>query len=1032
MRSLNIFLEKLIPMHRLQRWLQVGIAAVCFVNAAYALDPSKAISQYVRDKWGAERGFVGGAVFAISQSRDGYLWIGTERGLVRFDGQDFTLIQHPIAGAPPIGSVRGLAADADGNLWIRLDGPHLLRYRDGTFEDAMARFGLQEIAFTSMSLDANGRLLLWGPQRRLLRFRDGAFRPYEIADDIPGIVISTAEAIDGKLWLGTREIGLFRVDKGQSNHIAGPADLTSVNTVLPSNPDGVWIGTDTGLKWWDGRGLSETSVPSSIGRLQVLALTKDRDGNVWAGTRHGLIRITAELTFSTELVSSSIENEITTIYEDRSGSIWFGGPRGIERLRDGMFTGYSTAQGLPPEINGPVYIDSSGTTWFAPASGGLYCRTQSGVHHIKNDELDRDTIYSISGGDGEIWVGRQHGGLTVLKRRGDSFVAQTYTQADGLAQNSIYSVHRNRDGTVWAGSVSGGISRLSNGIFTNYSTDNGLTSNSVSSIVEGHDGRMWFARPGGVDSFAGDHWKSYALPSEMAASNIRSAFEDSKHVLWIATSSGPAFIASDRIEMPGSLPDPLREDIFGIAEDKLGSLWFVTSDHVSQVSRDRLMMGSVVDADVLSYGTEDGLPGVEGVRRDRSVATDADGRIWISLARGLASAQPATVAHTTGPVTVRMESISAEGRPVSLANTPMLAAGSRNITFNYADSNLALPQTIKFRYMLEGSDQGWSDDIAQRQVVYTNLGPGSYRFRILASNGLGIWNGPETTVSFGIEPAFWQTWWFRVVCFVLSCLTVIAMYQMRMSQLARQLNVRFQERLAERTRIAQDLHDTLLQGVLSASMQLDVVEDQTPDDSPSKPLLKHILELMGQVTEEGRSALRGLRAPESNVLSLETALSRLPEEFPAAHTAEFQVTTQGSPRPLSPMIRDEVYRIGREAVVNAFLHAKANKIELEVEYARTFVRVLVSDDGCGIEPNVLDSGRAGHWGLPGMRERSEKIGATLKLRTRAGAGTEVQLTVPGMIAFDSNLPAKSYWLRLWPFRRKANIPTQDTEQRERP
>ena len=1032
MRDLNTFPDRFVRIQRLRRWLLVGIVTVGAVNAACALDPSKAISQYVRDKWGTQRGFVGGAVFAITQSQDGYLWIGTERGLVRFDGQDFVLIQHPISGATAIGSVRGLAADADGNLWIRLDGPHLLRYRDGVFEDAMIRFGLQDITFTSMSLDAHGGLLLWGPQRRLLRFRDGAFRRYDIAEDVPGIVISTAEAVDGKLWLGTREIGLFRVDKGGSTNVAGRPILTSVNTVLPATRDQVWIGADTGLKWWDGRRLSDPGVPPSIGRLQILALAKDRDGNVWAGTRNGLIRITPALTFSTELVSRSIENEIASIYEDRDGSIWFGGPRGIERLRDGIFTGYSTAQGLPQENNGPLYIDSDGTTWLAPASGGLYSLSQNGVRRIDNQGLDRDIIYSISGGDGELWVGRQHGGLTVLKRKGKSFVARTYTQADGLAQNSIYSVHRNRDGTVWAASVNRGVSRLKMGVVTNYSIDNGLTSNSVSSIVEGHDGKMWFALSGGLESFSGEHWTNYSLPSEMTSSTIRSAFEDSKHVLWVATSSGPAFIASDRIEVPASLPDPLREDIFGITEDKLGSLWFVTSDHVLQVSRDRLIAGSVGDADILSYGTEDGLPGVEGVRRDRSVATDADGRIWISLAHGLASAQPASVAHTTGPVTVRIESISAEGRPVSFANHPMLAAGSRNVTFNYADSNLALPQRIKFRYRLDGSDQGWSNDVAQRQVVYTNLGPGSYRFRIKASNGLGIWNGPETTVSFGIESAFWQTWWFRVVCLIASCFAVIAIYQIRMSQLARQLNVRFQERLAERTRIAQDLHDTLLQGVLSVSMQLDVVEDQTPDDSPSKPLLKRILQLMGQVTEEGRSALRGLRAPESTLLSLETALSRLPEEFPASQMPEFQVTTQGSLRSLSPMIRDEVYRIGREAVVNAFLHAKANKIELEVEYARTFMRVLVSDDGCGIDASVLDTGREGHWGLSGMRERSEKIGATLKLRSRIGAGTEVQLMVPGTIAFENHLPGKLSRLHLWPFRQRRGIQKNSTEKRERP
>jgi signal transduction histidine kinase/ligand-binding sensor domain-containing protein len=1018
-------------MPRLRRWLLVVIAAVCVVNTACALDPSKAISQYVRDKWGADRGFVGGAVFAISQSRDGYLWIGTERGLVRFDGLDFTLIQNPLPGSSQIGAVRGLAADSDGNLWIRLDGPHLLRYRDGKFEDAMVRFGLQEIAFTAMSLDSQGKLLLWGPQRRLLRFREGAFSRYEIAEDVPGIVISTAEESDGKLWLGTRDIGLFQIDKGHSRNISGPLALTSINTVLAATRDGVWIGTDSGLKFWNRNGLSEPDLPPSIKRLQILALTKDRDGNVWVGTPGGLVRIIPAPAFSAELVDHSSGNPITAVYEDRDGGIWFGGPRGVERLRDGMFTGYSAAQGLPPKNNGPIYVDSDGTAWFAPASGGLFWLKEHRVGHVNLDGLDKDVVYSISGGDGEIWVGRQHGGLTVLRLKGDSSVARTYTQANGLAQNSIYSVHRNRDGTVWAGSVTGGISRLSKGVFTNYSVEDGLASNAVFSIVEGNDGKMWFATPGGLESFTGEHWKNYELPTEIGLSSVRSLFEDSKRVLWIATSSGPAFITSDRIEVPAYLPDPLREDIFGIAEDKLGTLWFVTSDHVLQVPRDKLLAGSVNDTDVLSYGTEDGLPGVEGVRRDRSVATDSDGRIWISLAQGLASAQPATVANTAGPVSVRMESISAEGRPVSFANPPMLAAGSRNITFNYADSNLAIPQRIKFRYRLDGSGQGWSSDVALRQVMYTNLGPGAYRFHIMASNGLGMWNGPETVVSFEIEPAFWQAWWFRVVCFAAFCLAVIAIYQVRVSQLAHQLNVRFQDRLAERTRIAQDLHDTLLQGVLSASMQLDVVEDQTPDDSPSKPLLKRILQLMGQVTEEGRSALRGLRAPESNTLSLETALSRLREEFPVGQMAEFQVITQGSPRPLSPMIRDEVYRIGREAVVNAFLHAKANKIELEVEYARTFVRVLVSDDGCGIDQNVLDIGRAGHWGLPGMRERSEKIGATLKLRSRTGAGTEVQLTVPGAIAFDGQSPGKLSRLRLWPMRKKTNTRTNDTEKRGR-
>ena len=230
---------------------------------------------------------------------------------------------------------------------------------------------------------------------------------------------------------------------------------------------------------------------------------------------------------------------------------------------------------------------------------------------------------------------------------------------------------------------------------------------------------------------------------------------------------------------------------------------------------------------------------------------------------------------------------------------------------------------------------------------------------------------------------------------------IVALYRLRMYHLTRQLNVRFQERLAERTRIAQELHDTLLQGFVSASMQLDVAEDQLPDDSPAKPRLRRILQLMGRVTEEGRNALRGLRTADNDRRDLELAFSRMRQELAIDEKIGYRVIAHSIRRPLRPAIRDEVYRIGREALVNAFLHAKANSVEVEVEYASRYLRIMVRDDGCGIDPHVLGAGRQGHWGLPGMRERSEGIGGTLRLRSRVGAGTEVELTVPSAIAFES-------------------------------
>jgi signal transduction histidine kinase len=342
---------------------------------------------------------------------------------------------------------------------------------------------------------------------------------------------------------------------------------------------------------------------------------------------------------------------------------------------------------------------------------------------------------------------------------------------------------------------------------------------------------------------------------------------------------------------------------------------------------------------------------------------------------------------------------------------------------------LAARERIRFRYKLDGSDRGWSDIVSSRQVVYKNLGPGTYLFRVVASNSIGLWNGPETSVPFVIEPAFWQTWWFRVACLAVCCLMILAIYRLRIHQLTKRLNVGFQERLAERTRIAQELHDTLLQGVLSASLQLDVAEDQLPEDSPTKPLLKRVLQLMSTVTEEGRNTLRGLRTTESGSQNLETAFSRLRQEFPLDDKTDFRVIVNSVTRPLRPLIRDEVYRIGREALLNAFMHAQANRIEVEVEYASSHLKVLVRDDGRGIDPQVLHSGREGHWGLVGIRERSERIGASLRLRSRIGGGTEIDLTVPGTIAFEKGSSGPiPQWFR-WLSRERLKIPKRHKAKR---
>jgi signal transduction histidine kinase len=553
---------------------------------------------------------------------------------------------------------------------------------------------------------------------------------------------------------------------------------------------------------------------------------------------------------------------------------------------------------------------------------------------------------------------------------------------------------------VWAGTLSGGASHFQDGKFTNYSTANGLASNSVSSILEGVDGTIWFATPTGVSTLSKGRWRTYTTKDGLPSDSVNCLLEDSSGRVWAGTSAGLAFRDSDGFKVPKGTPAALGEQILGLAEDKFGWLWIATSGHVMRVKRNKLQLGSLSDTDVREYGLADGLRGIEGVKRHQSVVEDSLGRIWFSMNRGISVVDPARLSNSSVPAIPHIEAISADGRASSLRGPVHIAAEPKRIVFGLTGLSLSVPERVQFRYMLDGFDQGWSEPTKSHEAAYTNLGPGLYRFRMIASNPDGVWNMVETSIRFDIAPLFWQTWWFRLGGVLVLGLTGLALYRFRLHQLTHQLNLRFEERLSERTRIAQELHDTLLQGFLSASMQLHVAADQLPATSPTKAPLTHILELMGKVIEEGRSAVRGLRSSGSSSLNLEQAFSQIREELAIPEGMEFRVVVEGRAKPLHPVLRDEIYRIGREAVVNAFRHSRAKTIEVELEYASKYFRFLVRDNGSGIDPEVIRLGREGHWGLPGMRERAERIGAKLHVWSGASAGTEVILSIPSHIAFN--------------------------------
>src|SRR5690242_762970 len=492
------------------RWTLIGCMLAGLVTNARALGPNRLPSQYVREQWTTETGFPGGAVSGIAQTADGYLWIGTDRGLISFDGFNFKTVSFTSITTAPNVSILQLLTDARGTLWIRPEGTDLVRQKGGRLENVRPTLNLYGI--TALSKDINGGVLVSDNLEGTFRF---------MSDDVQKIgpssppVISMAQTADGKIWRGTLGDGLFYLVSGRATNVNAGLPDRKINCLLPIGEE-LWVGTDTGLYRGNGNGFRRVELPSFLGSVQVLSILRDRDSNIWAGTARGLLCITAKgMSFSEENELRG-GNGINALFEDREGNLWIGGSRGIGRIRHSAFVTYSSVGDRRFEHNGPVYVDPEGRTWLAPAQGGLYVLQDGHVQPVISIPPN-EVVYSISGRGDVVWVGRQRGGLIRLRFRNGAIASQNYAEVNGLAQNSAYAVYESRDGSVWVGTLTGGVSQFKDGHFTTYTTANGLASNTVSSILETRDGAMWFATPGGLSSFAKGRWKTYTtvegLPS---------------------------------------------------------------------------------------------------------------------------------------------------------------------------------------------------------------------------------------------------------------------------------------------------------------------------------------------------------------------------------------------------------------------------------------------------------------------------------------------------------------------------------------
>lgn len=975
--------------------------ALILCSHAWGLDPQRSPSEYVFDEWNAGQDFAFGAVHSLAQTPDGYLWVGAEAGLFRFNGITFQPMSGRQAGGLPSGPVQQLATDSDGNLYVLGRDMSLFRFRDGKAEDVLTNVLHAGRSATAMGVGQAGEVIVWTGsgavwcrQGKPLR---SLFRQSITRRNL--LVIALAETPEHRLWMGSRDAGLLLLENGKLQDFSANIPDLKINAILPEDQTRLWIGTDEGAIRWDGYQLTQTGVPEELRKKQVIALGKDHEGTVWLSTSEALYRVTAH--GEAAVVQPARLTGVNAIFEDREGNLWLGTGDGLARLRDNLFLSYplSTRQRRNAESS-PLYVDGAGRAWYSTAGGILNWRRGTDAGEIKFGNPD-DTLYSISGRGNAVWTGTKYGGLKLIRCDAGCRLERSYRAGDGLAENAVTAVFAAADGSVWAGTPNSGVSKLQGTVFTTFTARTGLASDYVRSIAQTNDGTLWFATSGGLSTLRNGVWRTYSAADGLPPGAINCVTVDKNGVLWVAASYGVSFFRDGRFQFVSSFTS--GEPVLGTAEQN-GSLWVVTASRFFEVKLALAFSAQGTAGSVREFGAVDGFLTGSIARRSPVITSDSLGRIWLSTSRGVSVVNPRRLPAQSVSALPHLQAVIADGSELDLpgngASTIKVPALRKRLVFDFIGLSLTAPQRVQYQYRLDNFDADWSKPVATREAVYTNLPPGSYRFRVRASNSAGLWSGNEESVPVQVEPAFWQTWWFEGGSVLAAGLCFAAAYVYRLRVVRRRLHLNFQERLFERTRIAQELHDTLLQDFLSASMQLHVAGNRLEQTSLARAPLQRATELMRKAGDEGRAALRQLRL-EEDVLSLQDAFSTIPDELIMSGDVDFRLRVEGSTAQLRHLVRDDIYRICREAIVNAVRHSNAKNIDVEVCYDPRELRVTVEDDGCGIDPKILRSGREGHWGIRGMRERADRIEGKLRLVSRPGGGTEVLLRIPGKVAYEA-------------------------------
>ena len=994
-----------------------GFLLLFLTGTATALDPHRMISQYAHTVWRVQDGFPH-APHMLTQTSDGYIWIAGG-GLIRFDGVTLSPIS-PQKSFPTDAGINWLLGSRDGSLWM---GTYrgLYRLKDGeAFSSPVKIGGVQSILEDHDGAIWVTRTRVRGVEGSFCRIVGNDLKCYakDKGDGNPAsFATSLVEDGSGDIWFGCQMLcrwngtSISHYMEDQMDHPAGDG----VVGLAAGAAGSVWVAMDgvgpgLGVRHYSNGSFVNYSVPGFDGEtIRAVSLLLDRDQTLWVGTEsQGLYHIHDGHADHYGAAEGLTGDDVNSIYQDREGNLWITTDKGVDLFRDIPVVSFSSTEGLRGGSEVSAVIARKDNTLWAGLRGALALIRPDSVSLITMaDGRPIQNVYALFEDHlGQVWLGINR---TVMVQQLGKFFEIKKQDGSRLDQTAkIFSFTEDIDGNIWA---------------IGYGDSNHIThllrirdrrvqeDIDLSSLVP-HAHFLAADPAGGIWIGTGDgKLARYQNGVANIVSNGRSdatavmmvSFSvDSAGIVWGSTSKGLYRWDHGTLSVMDSRNGLPCSSLFAALIDGSGSLWLEGRCGYMRIPAADLAKWTASPEAQVTVATLGALDGADaGWNADRvqpSAARSPDGRLWFVGLASLQMIDPGRSYKNPMPPPVHVEGLLADGKSYSPTSPITLPALTRDIQIDYTALSFVLPQRMGFRYILEGRDKDWENPGLRRQAFYSDLRPGSYRFRVIASNNDGVWNETGATLDFKVAPAWYQTIWFRSLCVVVGLLLLWAIYRLRVRQIAGTMKSRFDERLAERTRIARDLHDTFLQTIQGSKLVADDALSTTTDLSHMRQAMEKLSAWLGRATDEGRAALNSLRTSATEVNDLAGGFRRALEECRIHRPMEVSLQASGQVQEMHPIVRDEVYRIGYEAIRNACVHSHATRLSVELSYAQD-LSLRISDNGTGIDSDIQHRGKQGHFGLQNMRERAARIMGKFSVESFPGSGTVVTLTVPGGIIY---------------------------------